>query len=275
MKKRHLWVQIGTTALFVLTFISLATAQQPVIQPIGNNGEINWMELTIRATGSGAPNPDAPNIAAARIGAERAAKADALRNLLETVKGVRIDSQTLVVNAMTQNDTIRTQVQGIVKGARVVNTKFLSDGGVEVTIEVGMAGPLTQTLIPPQSFGTQNVPKTGDAVYTGLIIDSRGLELRPAMAPKVLDEDGKEVYGSAFVSQEWATKFGVMGYAKDLDGAKKNDRVTANPLVVKAVKVTGVGSSDLMIRNADAQGLRDMTKNLSFLEQCRVLAVVD
>ncbi|MCX5907798.1 MAG: LPP20 family lipoprotein [Deltaproteobacteria bacterium] len=268
MKKRHLWVQIGTTALFVLTFISLATAQQPVIQPIGNNGEINWMELTIRATGSGAPNPDAPNIAAARIGAERAAKADALRNLLETVKGVRIDSQTLVVNAMTQNDTIRTQVQGIVKGARVVNTKFLSDGGVEVTIEVGMAGPLTQTLIPPQSFGTQNVPKTGDAVYTGLIIDSRGLELRTAMAPKVLAE-------SAFVSQEWATKFGVMGYAKDLDGAKKNDRVTANPLVVKAVKVTGVGSSDLMIRNADAQGLRDMTKNLSFLEQCRVLAVVD
>jgi len=30
-----------------------------------------------------------------------------------------------------------------------------------------------------------------------------------------------------------------------------------------------------VIGNADAQGLRDMTKNLSFLEQCRVLVVVD
>jgi hypothetical protein len=274
MKKKYLWIQMGSLCLSTFLFVSIATAQQAVIQSFGN-GEINWSEQSIRATGSGAPNPDAPNIAAARIGAERAAKADALRNLLETVKGVRIDSQTLVVNAMTQNDTIRTQVQGIVRGARVVNTKYLSDGGVEVTIEVGMAGPLTQTLVPSQSFGTQSVPKAGDPVYTGVIFDSRGLDLRPAMAPKIVDEDGKEVYGSAFVSQEWATKFGIMGYAKDLDAAKKNDRVTANPMVVKGIKVSGTGGSDLVISNADAQGLRDMTKNLSFLEQCRVLAVVD
>jgi len=39
--------------------------------------------------------------------------------------------------------------------------------------------------------------------------------------------------------------------------------------------VSGTGGCDLVISNADAQGMRDMSKNLSFLEQCRVLIVVD
>jgi len=264
MSKRECILQVGITAFLVMIF--------PL--PIGN-GEINWGDQVIRATGSGAPNPDAPNIAAARLGAERAAKADALRNILETIKGVRIDSQTLVVNAMTQNDYIRTQVHGIVRGARVVNTRYLSDGAVEVLIEIPMAGPLTQTVLPSASFGTQSVPKEGNLVFTGIVFDSRGLGLRPAMSPKVLDEDGREIYGSAFVSQEWAVKYGIVGYVKDLEAAKKNDRVAANPFVVKAVKAGGAGNSDLVISNKDASGLKDMTKNLSFLEQCRVLVVVD
>lgn len=266
-------IQVMVMAMALLVSASPSWSQS-FVQTIGS-GEVNWIAQVIRATGSGAPNPDAPNIASARLGAERAAKADALRNILETIKGVRIDSQTLVVNAMTQSDVIRTQVQGVVRGARAVNTRYLSDGAVEVTVEVPIPGPLTQAVIPPSSFGTQPVPKAGNPVYTGLIFDSRGLNLRPAMAPKILDEDGREVYGSAFVSQEWATKYGILGYAKDLDAAKKNDRVTANPLVVKGIKVSGAGSSDLVISNADAQGLKDMSRNLSFLEQCRVLVVVD
>ena len=274
MRIKRWMIRVLSAVFLIMAFTTSAWSQQPLIQLIGN-GEINWAEQMIRATGSGAPNPDAPNIAAARLGAERAAKADALRNILETVKGVRIDSQTLVVNAMTQSDVIRTQVQGIVRGARVVNTRYLSDGAVEVTIEISMAGPLSKTVLPPTSFGTQSVPKEGNAVFTGLVVDSRGLSVRPAMAPKVLDEDGREVYGSAFVSQEWATKYGILGYVKDLDAAKKNDRVTANPLLVKAVKISGSAGSDLIISNADAQGLKDMSKNLSFLEQCRVLVVVD
>jgi len=282
MKKRD-WTLAFLAAVFPLfILLPLSLAQQPLTQMIGN-GEVNWAEQTIRATGSGAPNPDAPNIAAARLGAERAAKADALRNILETVKGVRIDSETLVVNAMTQNDVIRTRVQGMVRGAQVVNTRYLSDGAVEVTVEIRMANPasptdtLAATVLPPQTMGTQtqNIPKAGNPVFTGVIFDARGLGIRPAMSPKIVDEDGREVYGSAFVSQEWAAKFGIVGYAKDLEASRKNDRVAANPLVVKGTKVSGAGGCDLVISNADAQGMRDMSKNLSFLEQCRVLIVVD
>jgi hypothetical protein len=282
MRKRRWALRLVLAAFFFIPLTPSSWAQQSVTQAVGN-GEIDWSEQVIRATGSGAPKPDAPNIAAARLGAERAAKADALRNILEIIKGVRIDSETLVVNAMTQNDVIRTRVQGIVRGARTVNTRYLSDGAVEVTVEIRMANPaapndtLAATILPPQALGSQlqNIPKAGNPVYTGVIFDARGLGIRPAMSPKVLDEDGREVYGSAFVSAEWAAKFGIVGYAKDLEASKKNDRVAANPLVVKGTKVSGAAGCDLVIGNADAQGMRDMSKNLSFLEQCRVLILVD
>ncbi len=269
-KGTFIYLLVLAFSLFPLSI----NAQQQMVQKIGH-GEVNWSEQVVRAAGSGAPNPDAPNIAAARLGAERAAKTDALRNILETVKGVRIDSQTVVENAMTQNDQIRTQVQGLIRGAKVIKTRYFSDGAIEVTVEIPLAGILTQTLLTSAALGTQPVPKTGEAVYTGVIFDGRGLNVQPALAPKVVDEEGREVYGSSFVSKEWAMKNGIVGYSKSFAGALKNSRVAPNPLVIKAIKVTGPGNTDLVIKNVDAQSLRDMSKNLIFLEQGRVLIVVD
>ena len=246
-----------------------------VIESLGT-GEVNWSTNVIRGVGSGAPNQDAPNIAVARLGAERAAKLDAMRNILETVKGVRIDSQTTVVNFTTQSDVINSRIEGFVRGARVVKTRYLSDGGVEVIIEVPITGGLADTVYGNiGGLGTLSVPKTGNPVYTGLIIDARGIGAKPAMSPKVLDEDGKEVYGSAYVSREFAIKQGIVGYAKDVNAAKQNERVTANPVIVKGLKTKGAGSSDIVISNSDAAGLRDASKNLNFLEQTRVIIVVD
>lgn len=266
---------IAVVSSFGMAYAGLFDGQDQVVEQLGT-GEVNWSANVIRAVGSGAPNSDAPNVAVARLGAERAAKMDAMRNMLETVKGVHIDSQTTVVNFTTQSDVISSRVEGIVKGARVVKTRYLSDGGVEVIVEMPIPGGLADTIygnIP--ALGTMQVPKAGNPVYTGLIIDARGTGVRPAMSPKIVDEDGKEVYGSAFVNRDFAIKQGIVGYAKDVNAAKQNERVTANPIVVKGVKTTGSGSSDIVISNADAAGLRDASKNLSFLEQTRVLVVVD
>ena len=41
------------------------------------------------------------------------------------------------------------------------------------------------------------------------IIDAKGLNAKPAMSPKVVDENGQEVYGSAYVSREFAVQQGM------------------------------------------------------------------
>ncbi|MDA3885791.1 MAG: hypothetical protein PF638_09375, partial [Candidatus Delongbacteria bacterium] len=80
--------------------------QEP-IEPVIRNG-IDWTNRTITATGIGAPNPDAPNMAVKRAGAINAAKMYAIRDMLATVKGMYLSSESTVENYMTTSDVVKT-----------------------------------------------------------------------------------------------------------------------------------------------------------------------
>jgi len=71
-----------------------------------------------------------------RLTTERAAQTVADRNLLETIKGVMIDSQTTVEDFAMKDDRATNRVQGIIRGAETVRMLFFSDGTVEVTRKV-------------------------------------------------------------------------------------------------------------------------------------------
>ena len=170
----------------------------------------------------------------------------------------------------------------MVKNFKVTDTRYLSDGSVEVDVEIPVTGILTDSLLPAVMGGSQpgtiNYPNgssvSANTTYTGLVIDARGLGLHPAMAPKVLDENGNEVYGTGYVSREYAVQIGVVGYEKDLNRAKKNDRVTDNPAVVKALKVSGTNKTDVVISNSDAARINAAAKNLNFMQQCKVMLIL-
>ncbi len=274
--------RIFVVLILMSLFVCVLNAQ--VYQQVPNAGSINWQDQIIRSTGIGAPNPKMP-LAARRAGALEAAKRIALRNLLETVKGMSITSETTVLNSMMESDMITTQVSGIVRNFKVVDTRYMSSGDVEVDVEIPLSGVLTDALLPPMGQPMQvgqgyPVDPSGyslpqNTVFTGLIVDARGLGLRPAMAPKIIDESGNEVYGTGYVSREYAVQIGVVGYEKDLNRAKTNERVTANPLIVKGIKVSGSNKSDVVISNADAQNVVGAAKNLNFMENCKVMVILD
>jgi hypothetical protein len=252
-----------------------------VIEPAGSTGKIDWTTGVITAVGIGAPPAQPANAAQARAMAERAAQVVAYRNLLESVKGVRVDSTTTVENFMVTSDVIKTEVSGIIQGAMVMDKKYMSDGSVEVTVGMKLSGALADTLLPKGAATPPAItappagsPASGQ-LYTGLIVDARGLGARPAMAPKILNEEGKEVYGSAWINREYAVREGMVGYLKDPATAQANPRVTDKPLMVKAQKVTGDARVDLVISNADAAMLQSASQNLSMLEKCRVIILVD
>jgi hypothetical protein len=268
-------------SVFVLLFLVVASVDAQVFQQIPNAGTVNWQDQLILSTGIGAPNPKLP-LAAQRAGALEAAKLVALRNLLQTVKGMSLTSETTVENAMIQSDVIQTRVEGIVRNFRVVNQRYMSDGSVEVDVEIPLSGVLLDALLPVtgapmapgQGFpGFQAIPQ--NVVYTGLIIDARGIGVRPAMAPKILDEQGNEVYGTGYVSREYAVQQGVVGYEKDINRARTNERVTNNPVVVKGIKASGTNKNDVVISTNDAQQILNAAKNLNFMEQCKVMIILD
>jgi hypothetical protein len=349
-----------------------------------NQGSINWTGGYIEATGIGAPADRSVGKINMRPMALRAAKIDALRNLLEIAKGVRVDSRTTVRDFTVKSDVINKQVSGLVQGAVVADQQYISDGTVEVKLRMPLYGDLAQTVLPATIEGrkevkeqekpaapapppatlsavtspapstmeapapapapavtapaapvapasdvtastappapapppatpsavTPPVPSTAEApapapvpavttpaapvapasavtasaappapapsapvVYTGIV--ARGIQARPAMSLRIFDQDGKEIYGSANVDREFAVQQGMSGYARSLTAAQSNERVTANPVTVKALKTTGPGKSDVVISNADAQQIRAAAEDAAFMKQCRVMIVLD
>jgi hypothetical protein len=95
-------------------------------------------DVTLRAKGAGAPPTKAANAAQARLMSERAAKVDGYRNLLEQAYGLQVTGSTSVRDFVTQSDTIRTQLDAFIRGAKVTDTRYLDDGSVETEMEITM-----------------------------------------------------------------------------------------------------------------------------------------
>lgn len=274
------------------------------IQPIGDFGSVDWSDQVIVSKGIGASNPKDP-IAVQRATALRVAKLTALRNALETFKGINLTSETTVNNFIMESDIIRTSVEGFVKGFQVPKDgeNYMSDGSVEVEVRIPLAGLMAaapQLIWGGKQAVAHTCPTCGQpwpagkpapqvsagvtapvyegakgTVYSGLIIDARGLGVKPAMSPKILDENGKEIYGSMYVKKEFALKQGMVGYARDPKKAAKLERAGKNPGMVKALRASGKNKADLVIANKDAADVMAAKENMSFLEKCRVIIVVD
>jgi len=297
MKTKTLVVVVAVALmLFFPATEGFVAEWQEYVQPVGTYGDINWSQGIITAVGIGSPPEKYYGKPQARPMALRAAQLVAYRNLLEVISGVRIDSTTVVRDSMVESDLIRSQVNGMVKGTQVVKKEYLSDGTVEVTVAMSLRGGFSQLILPkdiqqmpeiktippapptPAQESMTQEPMTSmptPSVYTGLVVDAHGIEARPAMSPKILDENGQEVYGSGYVSREYAVQQGMTGYAKDLATAQANPRVTNEPLTVKGLRTEGPGKANLVISNADAAKIRSASENLSFLKKCRVVIVLD
>lgn len=114
----------------------------------------------LKATGQGAPDLNAPSIAVARLGAERAALAMAQRNALETLKGADLESGG-TVGALLQNDSaLRSKVQTKLRALKAAKTHYYSDGGISLEVEV----PLDQ--LPPQIADYLKPPSTSNSTPT-------------------------------------------------------------------------------------------------------------
>jgi hypothetical protein len=264
--------------------VSTAFAQiQPVVSDEQGTGSVDWANRFIVATGIGAPNPDLPQ-AAQRPGALRAAQHVAIRNALEAVKGIYLTSSTTVRNFMTESDVISSSVSGFVNGfEQQGRSKYMSDGSVEITMKIPLdgIGGIGDQLIGKRLNETPAITKfEGEKakktmIFSGLIIDCKGLSVKPALSPRVLDESGREIYGSAYVSREWAIKYGMVGYAKDIAAAAKLERVGKEPGKIKAAKTSGENNTDIVISAKDAADVRSAAENLKFLSECRVVFIID
>ena len=271
--------------IFSIAFVLGGISAQGVVTQL-DKGSINYSEQSITAIGIGFVPTNAVNAGQARRMALRIAKQDAMRQLIEIVNGVTLTSETTMSGAMV-DDVINTKVQGFIRGARPVGQpKYLSDTSVEMEYSVPMSGisdiVLPPVTVPPTTQAPNNNQPAAAANnttqaggVTGIIIDARGLKARPAMAPRILDQNGNAIYGPGKYSRQYAVKNGVAGYSKTLETAQQDQRVVGNPMVVKGVGTSGTNRTDITISNADVSKIDMANRNYIVLNDCRVLILID
>jgi len=255
--------------------LAVALAFAPVAR--AQDAKVDWERRVVRCTGSGAANlKDADgNPAVARIGAEKAARLDALRGCLAALRGVQVEAGRTVGDVLDSDARLSGEVQGLVRGFRTVGKpRYFSDGGVEVDVEVPLEGALSDALLPRDPKAAV-APEEAVQLVGGpsaLVVDARGLKLVPALAPRLKDEQGREVYGPAALDQGARRLGGAAAYAPDLDAARAalGDRVGRRPWLVKAVRAEG---PDLVLAQADADQLHGAPPQ--FLKQGKVVILAD
>jgi hypothetical protein len=244
---------------------------------------VDWTAGIVTASGIGFPPADALNNTQARLLAKRAALSVAYRNLLEAFKAIRVDSVTTVKNHVISSDEIQVKVQGMVEDAKIIKERELEKGGYEVTLQMPLTGRVSETFAPKDAPAARRLameapptsrPKAGGP-YTGLVVDARGMEVRPALVPRILNEDGQEAYSQSYVLAKYRQTQGITAYVSDPVQAKSHAKVTDNPLMVKALRPAENSQTDLVISNAAAQTIHGVKDHFGFLEKAQVLVIID
>ena len=222
-----------------------------------NTNAINWNKgADADIVAIGISRPDDRGMAMVREAAIMAAQ----RNLIGIVKGMSIDSETTMRDLIIESDVVNRKITGTLRGAQIIEEKMMPDGGYYVKMRIpvyGASDSIASAIVPslmadkPKPFETvsHSVTKVETEVresgYTGVIIDASGLGLEPTFSPVIYDTSGRAIYGIDNLQYDAVISKGMVGYSQSIEEGA--DRAGNEPLVIKAVQVSGGGNSVNMV----------------------------
>lgn len=294
------------TLSILLAFPALAFPFEGFVQAVGEGGTISW--------GSGEVSVVRPLVPKAAEGDEavepvesaetpeslsplavRKAASNARKQMLDMILAVRINGKRTISAFLSENDEVAARVRGMVQNSPMQRPAVF-DGNGEVRVSEAFRGKLAELVLPTTiQFQSGIPPKLSTSMeqsldysnetpeyvggsatgYTGVIIDARGLQVTPALAPVVYGQDGVGAYGPFFVSRKNAIDKGVVAYAATADPATLRERVGSKPLTVRAISVFGSWRTDLIISSSMGQLVRAIMGSPEVAENCRVVIVLD
>ncbi len=117
--------------------LSKAAGQPPSEASVSMIAPLVEKRETVTATGYAVISAQPHKLAAQqRLMAIRAAKLDAYRALTEQVYGQYVDANTTVADMVVMNDSMRTKVEGVVYGARLVSITPVGEDTYEVSLSL-------------------------------------------------------------------------------------------------------------------------------------------
>jgi len=232
---------------------------------------------------------------------EAAAPTDLTARALAVLSAASYDRDWSVGDWLAAHPQVQRRLERLSFRSRPAGTRFLSDGTMTVDYEFELTGPALRLLLPKtgdgELLGRKACPCCGQpwpegkepppgvrlvpfddgsaAGFTGVLVDARGLGFRPALFPRVVTPDDREVIGPGFFDPEFLAGQGPVARFRDRNSAFLSERVGTNPLVVRAQSAAGANSCDLVVGTYDAGRVHGSRRLLELIGECRVGFLVD
>lgn len=291
-------------AALVTILLADPLSAQNIEQDFTSVGKIDWTVRKLYAVGV-ANEPEGTDLSTRRAAAIEQAKTDAFDKLMRLIGQIKIHGVLSGFDRL-RDRTTRERAATVAKRFTVVEVRQLPPNAINVKIEFDLAGTLSDILLPHVQREVEPVvsteplcplcgrpwpkdkpvpeesvlvaPQDEDGppslTFSGLLIDARGLNLVPALAPRIVDQDTNEVYDLSYVKRNYAVEIGLVEYARD-EAVDELLRLGDNPYKTKAIGITGDYQTDLVIANGDARIIHGAAANKNFLKRCRVVILMD
>ena len=250
---------------------------------------LDWEEGFVQARGRAFISRDIKRSEIYYKQTRQAAIADGQAKALSTLGRIWLDSST----RLEENQELFKRVKKLMEDGS--STQIESDTGrvFEVVTKLSLRGEngIAALVLPRASAASPRgaAPPSAAGSATGLVVDATGIgPVSTALLPRVIDENGRVVFGAETADPAVAQREGLVAYAvraapAQAAAAAESDvpepsmagvRQGRAPIVVKARSAGGTGRADLVLSVADADRVLAADAAGMFLRDCRVLVVI-
>ncbi|MBI4510690.1 MAG: hypothetical protein HY698_13735 [Deltaproteobacteria bacterium] len=176
---------------------------------------INWTTGEIVVVGAGPPDLRAPSAAVSRVGAERAARREATRRLVEAARSLK-----LAAGGTVGDKGVDQALVALATKARDVDILHASDGAVEVTLALSLESVRAAVMkgLPASAPPPVDAP-------TSIVVDARHLSPATLLGYSVVSGSARHV--------------GPVYWHRELKAARADSRAGTRPITARALSVEG------------------------------------
>lgn len=266
MKANILFLPIVFIQVLTSTVL-LVPKGNPAVENLPDaGGWINWERLIIKAIGVCNLPGDVESEAEALQIARAAATTRAYRNLALVANSVRVSRNTYVKDLASNSEEIRLKLEDFVKNGQIISGKQLCDRSYEIIIQATLWGKDgIATIISPKT-PNERVANLNNKLPPGLVIDARGIDLKPCLFPVIFNPEGQKILDTA--------ETGIVAYSNDAKQALNPKKNRAHPIVIRALGKNKKSPTDIMVNTEDAARILEAKRQTGILSNSRILVLI-
>lgn len=251
--------------MWALLWIGLAAASgepEDVREVLRQGVTLNWTTLTLEAEATDRGYGVGSSPAAVEQNVRRAMGPSLANAAME----IPLDNRNQLGDLELLDKSVYEQVRARLSQWEVNEARYYTSGRVDLRGEISV-----QQLLKPVALArARPAPEGKQPAFTGLVVDARGLDVRPVIFPRILDDAGAVLWTGVNWTRSALDALPAIYVTSPTSGA--TTRAGANPLILLA---GGARSGEVALSPEDSVRFRAGLSEAAVLGEGRVVFVID